>query len=274
MPEEINRPQLKQEMKELLRGAEVNPKAFLLLYLSLDLVLKLISSFVAPSAAFPAFSSPLQLFIRVLVGLLSSVLSIGFILYCMTVRRRQRAEFTTLFDGFSFAGRVIGLVIIELFFVFLWMLLFIIPGFIAAYRYRFAYYNLCENPTLGAMEALELSKRQTMGYKAQLFTFDLSYLGWGILAGLPTYITTSSASYAATQEFIANSGYTSAVSTPSLLVTVLCNLWTIAVALFYMPVMQCTELSYYEIAKRTSGVSPVPMDPPPLDSGSNGSDLF
>lgn len=273
MSEEINRPQLKQEMKELLRGAEVNPKAFLLLYLSLDLVLKLISSFAAPSAAFPAFSNPLQLFIRVLVGLLTSVLSIGFILYCMTVRQRQRAEFTTLFDGFSFAGRVIGLVIIQFLFIFLWSLLFIIPGLIAAYRYRFAYYNLCENPSLGAMEALELSKRQTMGYKAQLFTFDLSYLGWGFLASLPSIITSSSASFTAAQEVITNGGYTAAVVSysPSLLVTVLGHLWTIAVALFYMPVMQCTELSYYEIAKRTSGVSPVPMDPPPLDSGS---DLF
>lgn len=268
MSEEINRPQLKQEMKELLRGAEVNPKAFLLLYLSLNLVLGLISAIVAPSTALPLSSSPLQLFIRVLVGLLSSVLSIGFVLYCMTVRRRQRAEFATLFDGFSFAGRVIGLVIIQFLFTFLWSLLFIIPGLIAAYRYRFAYYNLCENPSLGAMEALELSKRQTMGYKAQLFTFDLSYLGWGILAGLPAFITTTAASYAAAQAVIANDGY-AAVSTPSLLVSVLCQLWTIVVALFYMPVMQCTELSYYEIAKRTSGVSPVPMDPPPLDSGNN-----
>lgn len=269
MSEEINRPQLKQEMKELLRGAEVNPKAFLLLYLSLNLVLGLISAIAAPSTALPLSSSPLQLFIRVLVGLLSSVLSIGFILYCMTVRRRQRAEFATLFDGFSFAGRVIGLVIIEFFFIFLWSLLFIIPGFIAAYRYRFAYYNLCENPALGAMEALELSKRQTMGYKAQLFTFDLSYLGWSFLAKLPTLITTTAVSYTTAQAVIASGGYASAVSMPSLPVSVLCDLWVIAVALFYMPVMQCTELSYYEIAKRTSGVSPVPMDPPPLDSGSN-----
>ncbi len=43
-------------------------------------------------------------------------------------------------------------------FIFLWTLLFIIPGFIAAYRYRFAVSNLCENPDMGVMEAINMSK--------------------------------------------------------------------------------------------------------------------
>ncbi|RAZ48659.1 hypothetical protein DK853_47300, partial [Klebsiella oxytoca] len=38
------------------------------------------------------------------------------------------------------------------------------------------------------MEALEMSKRQTLGYKAQLFTLDLSYIGWSLLATLPTLL--------------------------------------------------------------------------------------
>ena len=45
-------------------------------------------------------------------------------------------------------------------------------GIVAAYRYRFALYNLYENPGIGVMEALDMSKRQTLGYKSQLFTLD------------------------------------------------------------------------------------------------------
>lgn len=69
-------------------------------------------------------------------------------------------------------------------FVFLWSLLFIIPGIIAGYRYRFALYNLCENPEMGVMEALNMSKAQTRGHKWELFVLDLSFLGWIILCGL------------------------------------------------------------------------------------------
>ena len=69
-------------------------------------------------------------------------------------------------------------------FVFLWSLLFIIPGIIAGYRYRFALYNLCENPEMGVMEALNMSKAQTWGHKWELFVLDLSFIGWNLLCGL------------------------------------------------------------------------------------------
>ena len=67
-------------------------------------------------------------------------------------------------------------------------MLFILPGIIAAYRYRFAVYNLLENPDVGILEALRMSKWQSNGYKFQLFALDLSYLGWDLLADLPALV--------------------------------------------------------------------------------------
>ena len=91
-------------------------------------------------------------------------------------------SFTLLcIPGFTFAGKVIALYIVEGFFVALWSMLFVIPGIIAAYRYSFAMLNLCENPELGVMEALNLSKQQTNGYKMQLFLLQLSFIGWSLL---------------------------------------------------------------------------------------------
>ena len=69
-------------------------------------------------------------------------------------------------------------------FITLWSMLLFFPGIIAAYRYRFAMYNLCENPEMGVMEALNMSKAQTYGFKAQLFLLDLSFLGWIIVGSL------------------------------------------------------------------------------------------
>ena len=93
----------------------------------------------------------------------------------------EEMPYESLFDGFTFAGKVIALYIVEGFFVALWSMLFVIPGIIAVYRYSFAIWNLCQNPELGVMEALNRSKRQTIGYKGQLFGLHLSFIGWYLI---------------------------------------------------------------------------------------------
>lgn len=250
MSEQINRSDLKTEMKELLRGAQVNPRAFVALYLFLNLILTVVSSFSSGGVALP-ISNPLGLFVSILSRLLTQVLSVGFILYCMSVRGNERVEFLTLFDGFSFAGRVVCLAILKFLFITFWSCLFIIPGILATYRYRFAIYNLCENPEMGCMDALDLSSKQTTGYKWQLFTLDLSYIGWSIAAILPQvvwsgYLLQSSTGLGAV-----------APSTPVTIgIELLCGLWMVLIALFYLPAFQCTDLGYYDIAKHTSGFAP------------------
>ena len=68
--------------------------------------------------------------------------------------------------------------------MFLWSLLLFIPGIIAAYRYRFAYYNILTDGSLSASEAIALSCRQTAGMKMDLFVLDLSFIGWEIVSNL------------------------------------------------------------------------------------------
>ena len=48
--------------------------------------------------------------------------------------------------------------------------------------------------------------------------------------------------------------------------------WPLLVALFYLPVYQCTELGYFDTAKHTSGVGEgaAPKDPGSFDSGWGG----
>lgn len=65
--------------------------------------------------------------------------------------------YSTLLDGFSVAGRLILCQIIMSVKIFLWSLLFVIPGIVAAYRYRFAYYNLLTDNSLSASGAIALS---------------------------------------------------------------------------------------------------------------------
>lgn len=69
-------------------------------------------------------------------------------------------------------------------FTFLWSLLFVVPGIIKALSYSQANYVIHDNPRLKGKEAIEISKRMTNGFKGDLFSMYLSFIGWYILVGL------------------------------------------------------------------------------------------
>lgn len=256
MVEWIDRKQLKADVKTLLADAQVSPKAMTALYLALLLVVSLVDEWAGGGQAVTD-RNLLGIFVYVLAALLNAILSAGFVLYCMAVRRGERAEYLTLFDGFSFVGKIIGLEIVTAIFVSLWSMLFVIPGIIASYRYRFALYNLCENPGIGVMEALDMSKRQTWGYKSQLFILNWSYLGWELLSMFPLLIILGYIFNAAFQYQGGNYGSWAMMAMhPGQLIlwTILAGIWAFAVDLFYLPNFHCVKLGYFEIAKRTSGV--------------------
>ncbi len=67
------------------------------------------------------------------------------------------------------------------FFIFLWSLLFVIPGIIKSFSYAMTPYILEENPELSANEAIDHSRAMMKGHKFDLFWLYLSFIGWGIL---------------------------------------------------------------------------------------------
>lgn len=205
----LDRVQLKYEAKTITKNAKVSAYLFTLLYLVILRVLDGVDAMVsglpitanlevyfrAAAADMPEvvtwLSQPvIQVpalvagFIGIVISLVGTVLSAGYVVYTMSVRKGVHTPYATLFDGFIFAGKVILLNIVISVFVFLWSMLFLIPGIIAAYRYRFALYNLCDDPSIGVMEALNMSKAQTRGHKWELFVLDLSFIGWNILCVL------------------------------------------------------------------------------------------
>lgn len=230
----LNRVQLKAEAKTITKGAAVSAYVFTLIYLVISFVLTGISEFATGATAadlsmmldmeipFPTMGlSPLMVtFISILIALISTVLSAGYVIYHLGVRKGRTMPYATLFDGFTFVGKIIILQILIAVFTFLWSLLLFFPGIIAAYRYRFALYNLCDNPQLSPSEALNMSKAQTRGYKWQLFVLDLSFLGWNILCALTLGI----------------------------------------LSIWIMPYIQQTDIGFFEEIKRRSGVGYLPTE--------------
>jgi uncharacterized membrane protein len=120
--------------------------------------------------------------------LVGSALMFGITTIYMRYRRRQEAPTDLLLSGFSNYSRALALNLLVGIFTALWTLLFIIPGIIAMYRYRLAFYILIDNPDIGPLEAIGISKKLMYGNKWQLFCLDLSFIGWFLLAGIAATI--------------------------------------------------------------------------------------
>lgn len=61
------------------------------------------------------------------------------------------------------------------------MCLFIVPGVIAYYSTYFTYQILCDYPNLSPVEAIKLSKKMIKGHRTELFSMNLSFIGWYLL---------------------------------------------------------------------------------------------
>ena len=58
----------------------------------------------------------------------------------------------------------------------------IIGLFVKSYSYFLVPYIMAENPTMGANEAITLSRRMMKGHKWECFVMQLSFLGWHVLS--------------------------------------------------------------------------------------------
>lgn len=127
----------------------------------------------------------------------------------------NRGCFRFGFDGRNYTG-IISTMFLKGLFNFLWFLLFVIPGIIKFYSYRMVPYILADNPNIGAVRAITLSRNMTRGNKWRMFVLDLSFLGWYLLGLLcfgigvffvnPYYFATEAELYLALRENAIRSG--------------------------------------------------------------------
>ena len=120
----------------------------------------------------------------VALRIMSYMVSVGFVIFTLHISRDEKAEFGNLFDGFGLFFRVLWLGILEGLLIFLWSLLLVVPGIVAAYRYRQALYLLLDHPERSAWQCLRESSALMSGHKWELFVLDLSFLGWAMLSAM------------------------------------------------------------------------------------------
>jgi uncharacterized membrane protein len=113
--------------------------------------------------------------------LISGPLVVGLAIFSLSISRNQEASVGQLFLGFSKFGICLAAYLLVALFTILWMLLLIIPGIIAAFSYSMTFYILADETSIGAMEAIDKSKKMMNGYKWKYFCLLFRFLGWAIL---------------------------------------------------------------------------------------------
>ena len=116
---------------------------------------------------------------------LSGAFAMGLSSFLLAFFRRKDGNPAHIFNGFEFFVKAFALSLVQGIFIFLWTLLFIVPGIIAAIRYSQAFMILADDPKKGVMEVIAESKMVMTGNKSRYFALLLSFIGWALLAVIP-----------------------------------------------------------------------------------------
>ncbi|ARO57692.1 Integral membrane protein [Bacillus cereus] len=121
---------------------------------------------------------------------------------------KKQASIGNVFIWFSEGKRFLKSFLLYLLvnlYLFLWTLLFIIPGIIKSFSYAMTYFIINDHPEYSLNQAITESRRMMDGHKMEYFILCLSFIGWFILSCItlgigflwliPYFYTTSAAFY-------------------------------------------------------------------------------
>lgn len=113
--------------------------------------------------------------------IISGPLTLGLAVFSLSISRNQEAKLEQIFQGFNYFGNLLSTYLLMILFILLWTLLLIIPGIIAAISYSMTFYILAEDNSIGAMDAIDKSKKMMDGYKWKYFCLLLRFTAWALL---------------------------------------------------------------------------------------------
>ena len=121
------------------------------------------------------------LFTSLFALIVTGILGFGIIEYFLNISRNKEVNWKDIFNRKDMFVFYLILSLLVGLFTFLWSLLFIIPGIIAALSYSLVYYIKLDNPELEYMDTIKKSKELMNGHKWDFFLLQLSFIGWILL---------------------------------------------------------------------------------------------
>ena len=168
----MNRVELKKDAKSKLKE-----------YYARSIVVVLLWGIIFIISIFLEFRVPVLG--KIISWVLTCIFVFGYYYYFFKISSSEEATINDLWSLTNMGLKYFCVTFLKKLFIFLWTLLLIIPGYIASYSYRLAYYIILDDPDISCMDAIKLSKELMNGYKKDLFILDLSFILW-IIASILT----------------------------------------------------------------------------------------
>ncbi|EHJ01023.1 protein of unknown function DUF975 [Clostridium sp. DL-VIII] len=126
--------------------------------------------------------------ITILTIISDGIFIFGFTAIILHIIRGEQTEVSEIFIESKRFLKGLGMTLATGILTFLWSLLLIVPGIIAAIKYSMTFYIWVDNPNIGISEAIDKSIEMTNGHRWDVFKLYLSFIGWFILILILTFI--------------------------------------------------------------------------------------
>lgn len=122
--------------------------------------------------------------LSLIVMLLLMPLGYGLHWVCLSFAREQPISVKDIVEpylsGYQFL-RVLASNVVVSILIFLWTLLFVIPGIIKGFSYSMVPYIMKDDDDISVLDAITLSRKIMDGNKWRLFKLYVTFIGWGIV---------------------------------------------------------------------------------------------
>ncbi len=166
------------------------------------------------------FSGVLSTFAYILLFLFTIIMEVGLAHYALCVSRKKKVGFDSLFEGFAYTGRSLGVRIMVYIYIILWGILImaaailllsillsiailasagmavyvvlsaiviiaaVVAMVVVCLRYNMAIFALVDDPNQDVFQCIRRSRTMMRKNKSKLFWLLLSFIGWAALIGV------------------------------------------------------------------------------------------
>ena len=179
----MNRKEIKSKAREIIKGNKwliLKPIVYILI---LDFIGSFLGNFIDGLMNVKSEDTlTIGSTITYIWSLITGMISVAYYVYILKFIRTGSACVNDVVDCFKKKWKEIFVAqLLVTIFVMLWSLLFVVPGIIAVYAYVWAFV-LVVDENLKPRDAINKSKLMMKGNKWNYFVFELSFMGWNILA--------------------------------------------------------------------------------------------
>ena len=175
---------IKQEAKEAIKGNRLSFWGATICTGVIGFAISALSTLITKLLGGGLIGGAVGLVFSLVSFVASTTLALGLIKMMKELMDGESIQFTDVFSCFDLAVKVSWMQFLVGLKVFLWSLLLIVPGIIAALKYSMAMYILVDNPHLSASECISASTEMMNGHKLDYFVFGLTFIGWILLCSV------------------------------------------------------------------------------------------